>query len=420
MTSRLAIAALSLILSLAVPVLARAQQVDRIAAVVNDEIISIQDVEQRLRMAIIMSNLPDTIENRRRVLGQVVRKMIDERLQMQEANRLKISMTAKEVEDGIAGIERNNRMAPGQMLAQLSRAGIDPDIVRGQIRADLTWMKVAARVLLPTVRIGTEEINERLETIRARQGKPEYLLAEIFLAVDNPSQEDEARRLGDRLIEQLRTGAPFPALANQFSQSPTAANGGSMGWVAESSIDDDLRATVLQLNPGQVSGLVRASDGFHILALVEKRIAGASQSDAVVTLAQVIFPVPPKDAPPRAMLVSKAQEMASQARTCDGMIALGKQIYPEKSGLSKPTKVSELAASVRRAVANLNVGQLAPPIDTAEGIAMMMVCSRENIVEVKEPSEDAIRRAIEDERVDMLSRRYLRDLRRSAFIELRL
>jgi peptidyl-prolyl cis-trans isomerase SurA len=419
LTSRLAIA-LSLIAALFTAQTARAQQVDRIAAVVNDEIISVQDLDQRLRLAVVMTNLPDNVENRRRMLPQVVRKMIDERLQMQEANRLKISLTAKEVEEGIANIERQNRMPPGQLLTQLQRSGVDPDIVRSQIRADLTWMKVAARVLLPTVRIATEEINERLEALRARQGKPEFLLAEIFLNVDNPTQDEEARRLGERLIEQLRSGAPFPALAGQFSQSPTAASGGSMGWVAESVLDDDLRPVVSGLNPGQLSGLMRASDGYHIIAMVDRRIAGASQTDAVVTLAQVLFPVPPKDAPPRAVLAAKAQEMAAGARNCDNMVALGRQIYPEKAGVTAKLKVSELPAALRRAVANLHVGQVSPPVDVADGIQVVMVCSREDIVEVKEPSADAIRRAIEDERTDMLSRRYLRDLRRGAFIELRL
>lgn len=402
---------------------AGAQEVDRIAAVVNDEIVSIQDIEARTRMALVMSNLPDNIENRRRVVPQVIRKMIDERLQLQEATRLKISVNPAEVDNGIATVERQNRMPPGSLLSELRKSGIDPQAVREQIKADLAWIKVGSRLLQPTVRIGEEEIDDRLEGLKARQGRPEYLVGEIFLAVDAPRQEEEARNLGDRLIEQLRTGAPFAALARQFSQSPTAANGGQMGWVGDGQLEEDLNAVLAQMKPGTISKAIRSSSGYHILALVDRRIAGATGAagETMVSLAQVVFPIPRgKDAPPRQALAARAVEMTEPAKNCDELEAIGRRIHSPSSGRTPKVRLTELPVQSRQAAAELAVGKASQALDLPEGIQILMVCERDIAAAFVLPTRDTLRRNIEDERVDLLARRLLRDLRRAAFIDIRM
>ncbi|HSV30321.1 MAG TPA: peptidylprolyl isomerase, partial [Candidatus Omnitrophota bacterium] len=322
MLARLAVLATVVVAALSGNPAMAQQDLDRIAAVVNDEVITIKDVEQRVRMAMALSNLPDSADARRRVLPQVVRKMIDERLQMQEAGRLKISLSPADVDNGLAAIEQQSRQPRGALVASLQRAGVDPSVVREQIRADLTWLRVATRVLQPTIRIGEEEVKDRLETISSRQGQPEYLPAEIFLPIENPAQEEEMQRLGERLLEQLRSGAPFAALARQFSRAPTAGNGGAMGWVSGDMIDEDLFNVIKDMSPNQVSQLIRGGDGFRIVALVDRRIAGAKADPAhsTVTLSQILLPVPP-DGPPRQSLMARASEVTRGARSCDELEA---------------------------------------------------------------------------------------------------
>lgn len=400
---------------------AAAQEFDRVAAVVNDEAVSLREVESRARVALLFSNIPDSPDARRRVLPQVVRKMIDERLQLQEAARLKISLSPSELDGGIAMIEQQNRMPKGALLGTVRQAGIDPAVVREQIRADLTWLRVTGRVLQPQIRIGDEEINDRLETIKERQGRPEYLAAEIFLPVDGPDQEEDARRLGERLVEQVRAGTNFGALARQFSRSPTAANGGNMGWVTEGGLDDELFAIVSKLAKGQVSPLSRTSGGFHILAVIDQRIAGttANPEDAEVSVAHMVLPVPPK-APPRQQLMAQAAELTASAKSCADLEALGRRVGASKFERVPQARVGALPAELRRVVAALPVGRAAPPQDTAEGIQVTMVCTRQEATQVALPSRDQVRRMIEEERMDMLARRYIRDLRRAAFVDVRI
>ncbi len=398
----------------------RAQEMDRIAAVINDDIVSIRELDGRVRMALAFSNLPDNQDSRRRVIPQVLRKMIDERLQMQESARLKISLGSGELENGIAMIEQQNRLPKGGLLGRLQAQGVDPQLVREQIRADMTWMRLTGRVLQSQIRVGDEEINDRMEIIKERQGKPEYLLAEIQLPVDNPNQDNDARQLGERLAEQLRQGAPFQALASQFSRAPSAANGGTMGWLALDALDDEYRDAVQNLTKGQITPLIRSGTGYAILAMIDQRIAGqtANPDDAQVVVGTMTLPVP-AGAPPKQELMGRAANLVAQAKSCSDLEAIAKKAEGTfKKGQTQ--RLGELEQGLRSLLLTRPAGQASTPTDVPEGIQIAMLCSREESTTVSLPSREQVRRGLEDERMDMLSRRYIRDLRRSAFIDVRI
>lgn len=399
---------------------ASSQEMNRIAAVVNDEIISTQELIGRVQLAIVFSGIRDSVEARRRVAPQVLRKLIDEHLQMQEAGRLKVNLSPAEVDGNIAMIEQQNGMPRGTLLAGLQQAGLDPQLARDQFKADFTWLRLTSRVLSSQAKVGDQEVNDRLEAIKERQGQPEYLLSEILLPVDTPDQEDEARALGERLLEQLREGTPFPVLARQFSRSPTSANGGSLGWQSQAALDEDLASALAQLSKGQVSALIRTGSGFAILRLNDQRIAGqvANPENAVVTLSQIVLPVP-KDGPPKQALMNRAAQMTQPVTSCPAFEDLGRQVGATMIGALPSKRIGELDSGLRRAVGNLPPNKASAPQDTPEGIQVVMVCSREENLTISLPTTEQVRRMLEDERLDMLSRRYLRNLRRAAFIDIR-
>ncbi len=402
---------------------ALAQQVDGIAAVVNSQAITIDDLNQRVDMAMVLAHLPDTMAMRRRVLPQVLRKMIDEDLETQEAKRLKITISPQRVAAGIRQVERQNNMPPGALTAELKSAGIDPDLIRKQIRAELLWLKVASERLGPSISVGDEEINERLQAIKAHEGKPEYLLAEIFLPVDRPDQNEEMLRLGERLIEQLRQGAPFAVLASQFSRSPTAANGGSMGWVTTDTLSGPVRDAVQHLTPNHITPLIKTRRGYYIIGMIARRVVGAGADagpdpDATVTLAQMTLPVP-QDGPPQSALIARAQQLTQGAPSCAAFKKLGHRLQALGVGDIGPITLPKLAAPIRKAVGQLEAGDVSRPMPTTSGLRVYMMCSRSGS-KAHLPSRGEIRRMIENERLQMLTRRYLRDLRRNAYIDIRL
>lgn len=398
-----------------------AAQMDRIAAVVNDEIISLLDLEQRTRLALLLSKLPDTIESRKRVVPQVLRKMIDETLQSQEAKRVGISVTPVEVQNGIAAVERQSKMPPGAFIAMIEKYGVDSQAIRAQVQSDIGWYKLTRRMIQPNIKVGEEEIADRLQVLADRQGKPEFRALEIFLSVDNPSQDAEVQRLAERLLDQLKQGTPFSSLANQFSRSPTAANGGDMGWIAEDSVDPEIVRTLNELEPGRASTPVRTAAGWTILALVERRIAGASADpeQAKLTLSHVVLPVP-KNGPPKAELLGRARQMTAGLKSCAELEALGRSVGASAAGPFGVARIGELEPALRQVLEGLPDNRASFPVEIAEGLEILMVCSRELDMKVQLPSRDAVRRLIESERMDMLSRRYLRDLRRSAFVDIRM
>lgn len=402
-----------------IPVQARAQaDVDRIAAVVNDDIVSIHDLEARLKLALVISNLPDTLENRRRAVSQVLRKMVDERLQTQEANRLKVTIASDEINRSIAGIEQQNHMPPGALLGSLGKQGVDIDAVKDQIKADLIWMKLTGRVLQSSLRVGEEEINERLDLLRQQQGRPEYLLAEIVLPAETPQEMEEAKRLGERLLDQLKAGAPFQALARQFSQSASAANGGMLGWVADSTLDDEVRDPISHLGKSEVSPLIRTSTGLTIVAMIDRRIAGANAVvDDSFSMVQVFFPTQGIGVQQAS---TKAIELTTPAKSCRDMEELGRKLNSDKSGRFDNARRTDLPGPVQKLVDTLADNKASPPQEAEGGLFVYMICSRSAGDKSGLPSREAVRRHIEDEKMDMLSKRYLRDLRRAAFVEFRL
>lgn len=405
---------------LAAPVSPRAQLVDRVVAVVNDEAISFRDVDARLRLALVSSGIPDTQESRQRVLPQVLRKMIDERLQLQEAQRLNIVLSNTDIDGAVAMVEQQNRMPKGALLGNLARQGVDPARVREQIRADLTWLRLVSRVVNPQIRIGDEEVNDRLQSISERQGLREVRAAEIFLPVENPEQEAESRALGEKLIEGLRQGTPFPALARQFSRSPTSSNSGLLGWVSPGMVDDEVSAILEGLDRGQTSGLVRTSTGFYIMTVLETRIVGQSVNaeDSTVTIARLTLPIP-AGAPPKQDLLERAAVLTRTAKSCADMDAIAAKAAAAVTRQG-PVRIGELPAEMKAAVAALPPNQVGMPMDSGSGIVVPMVCSRQDAMVATPPTAEQVRRQIEDERRDMLSRRYIRNLRRAAFIDVRM
>jgi len=209
----------------------QAQDQLRIAAVVNDDIISELDVFMRLRMAMLSAQLEDTEETRTRLLPQVLRNLIDDRLKMQEAERTGVHVNPADVEKRIDRLAERNNMTRVELETFLQSNGILIDAVADQITAELNWARLVQRTLRPRIVITDQEINEETARIEATQGQTEYKMYQIFLAVDAPDQESDVRDSAARLIEQLRAGADFESLAQEFSQDEGALKGGNWGWL---------------------------------------------------------------------------------------------------------------------------------------------------------------------------------------------
>ena len=224
-----------------------------IVAVVNDEAVSAFDLEQRLAVAISTSQLPNTPETRERLAPQALRAIVDERLELQEAARLNIQVTAAEIDAALRSVEANNRLPPGGIGAFLAERGLQLSAVQSQIRAEIAWAKIVRIQIAPSVTISDDEIDAEMARLQASQGRHRVLLSEIFLAVDSPQRDSEVREQIERLAGNVRDGAPFAAVARQFSQGSSAISSGDVGWVLEDQLASEIAAIVSGMDIGQVS-----------------------------------------------------------------------------------------------------------------------------------------------------------------------
>lgn len=414
------LSAACVVLAFASAAQANAQETLRIAAVVNDDIISLYDLNARITLAMALSKMPNTRETRQRLAPQVLRGLIDEKLKLQEAKKLNIAVPKAEIDQTIEDLERRNGLQKGGLEAFLLESEARVLEFIDQIEVELTWSKTVNQRYSRSIRVTDEEIDAAIAQAAARRGQPEFLAAEIFLPIDDPKVEREMAALSERLVQQLATGASFQNLARGFSQSASAAVGGDLGWVTAGQFGREVDAILPTLQPGEISKPVRSPSGFHILLVRDRRISGASEAASrTITLYQLVLPLAPSASPAETTAeMERAKSLTAGVRTCEGLGKVGQQIGSRLSGPLGKVAVEKLPPDRRAVIGSLPDLTPSAPMRTTDGIAVYMVCEREKDAAAAGEREQISRR-ITNERLTTAAQQLLRDLRRTAFIDIR-
>lgn len=393
----------------------------RIAAVVNDDVISVHDIETRLALVLATTNVEPTAETRQRLGPQVLRSLVDDALKRQEARRLNIVVSSREIDDAMERIAQQARMSPEQLTQVLTSRGVPMSTLIDQIETEIGWIKAVNRAGRDQIRIGEDQIDEELARINENAGNLEYRVAEIFLPFDAGVEEARVADLAQRIVEQIAGGARFPDLARNFSQGASAAVGGDLGWVRKGQLPTELDAALDQLAPQQLSVPIRTQSGYHILAMIDRRISeGVAGGDATIELTQAHFALPPGASPEEAAAQIEAARAATAGLSgCEAFSAVAANTGSPLSGPLGEVQLRQLPPELRRVVLPLRVGEASQPIRGADGIVVVMVCRRDEAA----PGDDVrgrIEQRLREERINALSQRILRDLRRNAFVDVRM
>lgn len=418
--SALFLRALLAILLGVLPALASAQAL-RVVARVNDDAITDFELAQRVLFAIRTTGLQETTEIRQRLSTQVLRQMIDERLQIQEARRIGIKASEMEIAQRVAELERQTGLDRGQFRQLVLGYDIPYEIALQQIEAQISWAKIVRRKVRPQVDVVENEIDDALARMQVNIGKTESRVAEIFVGIDRVELVDEAKRSADRIVEQLKRGAPFPAVAQQFSQGATAQSGGELGWVTPGSLDPAVDAAIAKTQPRQYSEPVRSPAGWHIVFVIDRRqFAAARPDDARFNLVQMTLALPTNATPEETNRASaEAQTAMGGVRQCGDLHIRARSRKGATSGDLNGLRAGDLAGNreMYEAIPKLQVGQAAGPFRVAEGMQIVALCSREGGTGL--PTRDAISQQILLQKLEAAGRRYMRELRRTATIELK-
>jgi peptidyl-prolyl cis-trans isomerase SurA len=398
---------------------ATAQERASTVAVVNEDIITTIDLAQRTSLILFATGLPQTPEIAARYEPQVLKTMIDETLQRQAAKEAGIKPSAREKKAILDNMERENRLPPGGLDAFLASKGVEISALERQVDASLSWTRLIERKFASQAAIGEDEIDDALTRIQENLGKPRNLVSEIFLVVEEPRQEEQVRQAALRIIQQLRGGASFDALARAFSQNAAAVNGGDLGWVVQGQLPEKIERELAQMRPGQIAGPLRTTDGYHIVALRDRQLAGgAAPNQITVDLRQIIVPLSAQASEGEVQgALAVAEQIGRNISNCAALEVASLPGGARASNIGR-VNIGDLAAPLQQPLMGLQANQISQPLRGPNGLMLLMVCERES-KEIGLPSRDQVKERLFREKLDRLARRYLRDLRRAAFLDIR-
>jgi peptidyl-prolyl cis-trans isomerase SurA len=405
-----------------------------IVATVNDQSISDYEVRQRVALYLATSGINQqlTPDQKKRIRSQILESLEAEKIQLQEAVKKKITVSPVEVDKRINAMMTDNKFTIEQLRETLTKAGASEEALRAQITASIAWMKTVQDEYGDRVNITPEMVDAEMARHAEGANKPHYRVLEIFLPVENPEQDAKVKKDAEEIIKQLHQGAPFPMVARQFSQHPTAATNGDMGWVNDGQLAPELNDAVRKLEVGGMTDPIRSTGGYYILALRERQEPMGTKIDTApkgptgpagtLPLARLLFPVSPKA--PKAELdniMNVANQITQRYQGCASLEGIHKQLTGTVYMDLGNAKLEELSPQIQKAMANTGPGEAAQPFMSEAGIELIARCDKRP--EIKTAYVMPTRQQVEDQlfqnQISALARRYLRDLKRAANIQVR-
>ncbi|MCA3719009.1 MAG: peptidylprolyl isomerase [Brevundimonas sp.] len=385
-------------------------------ATVNDQIITGFDLRQRMLTVIAMSQVQPTEENIPAIQQQALQALIEERLQAQEIAKYEtLIVTDEEVDQEITGMAQDAGVTPDQYMGFLAQGGIRPEQMRQQLRTEIGWRQLVGGRFNTRARVSRAQVEQALRQLSEAASRPQYLIGEIYIEASRVGGQQAAINGAEQLVAQMVQGAPFQAVARQFSAAPSAARGGDAGWLVQGTVQPALQTALDTLQVGQLSRPIAVEGGVYIIYMRDKR-SGAATS--LVTLRQAMIELPET--------ASEAEVAAASARltalrpqlTCDNLL----QRASSEAGLLGSdlgeSDVANLAPQFQQVARSAEVGTVSSPVRTPLGLHLVAVCGR-RVGGAEIPSYREVEGRLQNQNLAMLARRYIRDLRADALIEVK-
>jgi peptidyl-prolyl cis-trans isomerase SurA len=388
-------------------------------AIVNGEVITQTDIDQRLALLAIANNAPIPADEVERLRQQVLSNLIDETLQIQAAEAEEIEISEADIDKTVERVAGNVKQTPAQMADYLKSRGSSIRSIRRQIQGEIAWRRLQSQKIESTVNVGDEEVKAVIDKMNASKGVEEFRVGEIFISATS-ANEQQAAQNAQRVFAALQQGGSFVAYARQFSEASTAAVGGDLGWVRPEQLPDQLASVVRQMRPGNLSQPIKVPGGYSIVAVQDvRRILTADPRSAVLTLKQVTISFPAGST--RAQVEPVVGKFAAATQNIGGCGG-AERIAAEFNGevvQSDNVKTRDLPPALQEMILQMQVGQATRPFGSLEdGVRVLVLCGRDE-VDPSAPSFDQVYAQLNEERINLRSRRYLRDLRRDAVIDFR-
>ena len=400
---------------------------DRIIAVVNDEAITARELEERTQIAMKQLAQQGTAAPPRTVVEkQLLERMIGDRVQVQFAKEAGIRVDDAELERAISRIAEQNKLSMQQLRETLERDGVPYAKFREDIRSEILMTRLREREVDNKIVITESEIDALLAAERQDGSADEVNLSHILVVVPenaSPEQVQARRARAEEALAQLAKGADFRQIAASYSEAPDALQGGSMGWRPGDRLPTIFFDAIKSMKPGDVSPILRSSNGFHIVKLIERR----GTETAAMTVQQTRA---------RHILI-RTNELVSEAEARNRLRIL-KERVENKADFAELARVHSDDASAakggdlgwimpgdtvpefERVMNQLQPGQISDPIQTPFGWHLIQVLERGAQDVSKERRRLVARQTLRARKSDEAYQEWVRQLRDRAYIEMRL
>lgn len=396
------------------------QVIQKIEALVNDDVITAFDVGQR--MGLVLLGTGRTLNSQEELLqlrAQVLETLINEKLEIQEALQYEVPVPEDELFEVYGRVARSYNRTEETFEELLQSYGTSTAAILAQIEAEYAWQTLVNGRYSSYVEAKDEEIEAILAEMEANAGKREYRLSEIFLISSDPTQDERVQQTAARIKEQMGDAFRFGEMARQFSQSTTSAQGGDLGWISEAQLAPEIFAAVQEMDILDVSEPIKTSGGYYLIAMTDRRsILQPEPLDENFSVRQVGWFFTQETTEESAgawydMAEAKAEAFTSCENLDQFVRELGDGIVARDLG-TIPLK--QFNPELREILMEFSSGTATPPINTPDGFIIFVICDR-SMPEAILPTPSAVQQQLETQRIAMMARRYLRDLKRDAIID---
>ncbi|KQU55638.1 peptidylprolyl isomerase [Sphingomonas sp. Leaf339] len=390
-------------------------------AIVNDTVITGTDLDQRVGLVLAANNQQLSAEDRDRLKLQVLRQLIDETLQIQEAKTADVTITPAELTQSYDRVAKNFNRTPQQMTAYLRESGSSERSLKRQIEGELAWQRYLRKKVEPFVNIGDAEVKAIIDRLEASKGTEEFNLREIYLSANDATKDQVAAKARQLITEIQKAQQPFGFFARQYSEASTRGVEGDLGWVRGAQLPAELATAAQQMQVGQVAGPIEIPGGYSIIYLTDKRqVLTADPRDAKLNLKQLTLRFPAKttqaEASTRAAAFGKAIQ---QIQGCGTVEKIAATVNAEVVD-NDTVRIRDLPPQLADIMLQLQIGQSTPPFGSAEqGVRALVLCGRDDPKTGQLPSTDQVENQLQQQRVNLRAQQKLRDLRRDAVVEYR-
>ena len=387
-----------------------AQETQAISVIVNDEVISRYDVNQRVRLILVTSGIPPTEENLKRIETQSVKALINERIQLQEASKLEVPESQEEIQLMLDRIARGNQTTSEDIIENITSQGVKVDTLISQIKSELLWNKIVRGRFGSYINISDDEINIVYDRTVESINKIQYDISEIFIGFEDEREEKESKELADKLVEQLKNDIAFEPVAQQFSQAPSSGQGGRIGWVSEGQLDQEIITGIENILSSSISKPIKTVNGYYIIKVNGRsEEGGKNPMKNQYNLTSVTFSKEDKDS---------ANDFSENFVSCKRLESLLENYNEKEINVIGDRLLQELPTELHDELLKKDAGDTLSPRLSEETIDIILICDRKDDIGVQ-VNRNTIEDNIYSQKLGMMSRRHLRDLRRDAVIEYR-